>query len=156
MNLRVHHLVVALAALLAAVSVALTLFPDEHVAVAMAGARLSIGVGVLVAYAPVLRGINGVAPLSTGFILSIGIIVGRTSQILFAAYTLGIQLDFWKSVPAAVALASSLADFSGILHLAAARAIEGRIPLRGWVAAGVFSALGAATAVAALVAVVGV
>ena len=155
-DITMRHLVGLLAAMLAAVALAIWRFDDGQVAAALAGARLSIGIGVLVAYAPVMLSLRLSSPVSTGVVLSVGIMAGWLAHIIFAGYTLGRQMDLFPANPAAVAVASTFADFAGILHLAAARAIEGRIPLRGWVTAGVAAALGAAISVTVIVAAIGV
>lgn len=144
--IQLRHILWTLVAAHIAFTVMIVAFSDPAIAALLAGARLSVGLGVIVAYAPVILEAPRHRPLTTGVVLSLGILLGWISHAILGGYTLLIQAGITQPNVVLLAWASLLADFSGMMHLAAAKAIDGTIPLRGWLRAGLWTASGMAFA----------
>jgi hypothetical protein len=123
----------------------LHLFDDKQVAMLLAGARVSIGGGIVVAYAPIIwKSRHGI--MAPGEVLAAGIVLTWLSSCVFGAYTALLQAGLVGPNAALISWDTMMIDLSGALHLAVAASIEGRVPLQGWMKAGITVALGVAAA----------
>ena len=134
---------------------ALYYFDDAQVAALMAGGRVSLGVGVTVAYFPIVARFRLWSVLRVGEVLSLGIFVAWAAQILFGLLTLYAQMGYGQLPSWVIAVTSLVSIFSGVLHLAAARAVDGRIPLISWMRAGSWAAVGTATVLTSILVING-
>lgn len=115
---------------------------------------ISIGAGVLVAYAPGVRASLARRDLSGGHYLVMGIAVAWAATTARHAYNwlwryLG-QPDDMINHPF-VAFLIWMLFTAGLLHLLARDAIEGQIPPRNWVTVGISVAVGLALALGFIV-----
>lgn len=129
----------ALFVLLVGTFVLILLFEDLDVTVLMACLQTSVGIGVSVAYFPIIWSARN-GSLSAGETLAFGIFLTWIASSSLGAYTVVLQMGLVSGSSNVLSILSLLATFAGVLYLSVALSLEDRKSYRPWFRAGLLCA----------------